>query len=232
MSIAQNIARLEEELQGTGCRLVAVSKTKPVEKILEAYQAGQRLFGENKAQEMAAKFEELPQDIEWHMIGHLQRNKVKYIAPFVQLIQSVDSLRLLEEIEKQALHFDRTIDCLLQFYLAEEESKFGLTWEEARDLLESDTFKAMEKVRITGVMGVATNTDKAEQLKKEFRQLRHYFQQVKETYFPEEDSFKEISMGMSADYPLALAEGSTLIRVGSSIFGAREYGQGGEGEKR
>lgn len=225
MSIVQNIAQLQEELQGTSCRLVAVSKTKPVEMIQEAYDAGQRLFGENKAQEMAAKYEELPEDLEWHMIGHLQRNKVKYIAPFVQVIQSVDSLRLLEEIEKQANRFNRIIDCLLQFYIAEEESKFGLSWDEAVGLLESATFRNMKNVRIIGVMGVATNTDNQEQLKKEFRQLRHYFEQLKENYFPE-DSFKEISMGMSADYLLAIAEGSTLIRVGSAIFGARDYEQG------
>jgi PLP dependent protein len=226
MSIGQNIARLQEELQGTGCRLVAVSKTQPVEKIQEAYDAGQRLFGENKAQEMASKYEKLPQDLAWHMIGHLQRNKVKYIAPFVQLIESVDSLRLLEEIEKQAARIGRTIDCLLQFYIAEEESKFGLSWEEAVELLESDAFRSMKNVRVVGVMGVATNTENQGQLKKEFRQLRRYFEQLKERYFPAEASFKEISMGMSADYPLAIAEGSTLIRVGSAIFGAREYGQG------
>jgi pyridoxal phosphate enzyme (YggS family) len=223
MSVAQHIAAFQEKLQGTGCRLVAVSKTKPPELILEAYEAGHRLFGENKAQEMASKHAGLPKDIEWHMIGHLQRNKVKYIAPFVQLIQSVDSLRLLEEIEKQAARHTRTIDCLLQFYIAEEETKFGLSWEEAEELLQSAEYRAMANVRITGVMGVATNTDNPEQLKKEFRYLRTCFLKLREGYFREEPSFKEISMGMSADYALAMAEGSTLIRVGSAIFGTRNY---------
>jgi PLP dependent protein len=175
---------------------------------------------------MASKYESLPQDLQWHMIGHLQRNKVKYIAPFVRMIQSVDSLRLLEEINKQAERFDRTIDCLLQFYIAEEESKFGLSWEEALALLESEDYRGMKNVRLVGVMGVATNTENEAQLKKEFRQLKGYFEQLKERYFAEEESFREISMGMSADYPLALAEGSTLIRVGSAIFGSRDYGQG------
>jgi PLP dependent protein len=223
MSVAENIAQFEEKLQGSGCRLVAVSKNKPVSLIHEAYFAGHRLFGENKAQEMQAKYEELAQDIEWHMIGHLQRNKVKYIAPFVQLIQSVDSLRLLEEIEKQAIRYNRTIDCLLQFYIAEEESKFGLSLEEAEELLRSEEFRAMNHVRITGVMGVATNTDNQDQLRKEFRNLRSYFEKLKEQYFQEETAFREISMGMSADFDIAIAEGSTLIRVGSAIFGARDY---------
>ena len=192
---------------------------------MEAYEAGHRLFGENKAQELVSKFEVLPKDIEWHMIGHLQRNKVKYIASFVHLIQSIDSLRLLEEVEKQAVRHERSISCLLQLYIAEEETKFGLSLEEATILLRSAEFRQMTHVQIAGVMGVATNTDNMKQLQKEFRYLRHCFEQLKATFFAAQPSFREISMGMSSDYALALAEGSTLIRVGSAIFGTRDYSQ-------
>ncbi|MGV3504177.1 MAG: YggS family pyridoxal phosphate-dependent enzyme [Adhaeribacter sp.] len=223
MSVAQNITYFQEKLKGTSCKLIAVSKTQAVEAILEAYQAGQRVFGENKVQELAAKYEVLPKDIEWHLIGHLQTNKVKYIAPFVHTIQSVDSLRLLEEINKQAGKVNRIQDCLLQIYIAEEESKFGLSLPEAIALLSSPEFEALDHVRITGVMGIATNTSDEQQLRKEFRALHTGFQQLKQQFFASQDSFREISMGMSSDFELAIAEGSTMVRVGSSIFGARNY---------
>ncbi|MDB5260860.1 MAG: YggS family pyridoxal phosphate-dependent enzyme [Adhaeribacter sp.] len=223
MAIAQNINHFQDKLKNSGCRLIAVSKTQPYEAIMDAYNAGQRVFGENKVQEMVAKQETLPKDIEWHLIGHLQRNKVKYIAPFVHTIQSVDSLKLLQEIEKQAIRYDRPINCLLQIYIAEEETKFGLSAAEAKEILASPEFKAMERVQITGVMGIATNTTSTTQLRKEFRFLKNLFEELKKDFFQQEATFKEISMGMSSDYELALAEGSTMIRVGSSIFGARNY---------
>jgi PLP dependent protein len=223
MSVAQNITYFREKLKGTSCKLIAVSKTQTVEAILEAYQAGQRVFGENKVQELASKYEVLPKDIEWHLIGHLQTNKVKYIASFVHTIQSVDSLRLLEEINKQAQKVNRVQDCLLQIYIAEEESKFGLSLPEAIALLSSPEYEALAHVRITGVMGIATNTSDEQQLRKEFRGLKTGFQQLKQQLFANQDSFREISMGMSSDFELAIQEGSTMVRVGSSIFGARNY---------
>lgn len=223
MSVAQNINYFREKLKGSSCQLIAVSKTQPVEAILEAYQAGQRVFGENKVQELAAKYESLPKDIEWHLIGHLQTNKVKYIASFVHTIQSVDSLRLLEEINKQAGKVNRVQDCLLQIYIAEEESKFGLSLPEAIGLLSLPEFEALAHVRITGVMGIATNTNDENQLRKEFRTLKTGFQQLKQQFFANQDSFRKISMGMSSDFELAIEEGSTMVRVGSSIFGARNY---------
>ncbi|HPE43054.1 MAG TPA: YggS family pyridoxal phosphate-dependent enzyme [Bacteroidales bacterium] len=204
-------------------KLVAVSKTKPIEDILEAYQAGQICFGENKAQEMEAKQAALPSDIEWHFIGHLQTNKVKYIAPFVSLIEAVDSLKLLKEINKQASKFNRQIPCLLQFHIAEEETKFGLNREEAITMLESDTYKKMKNIQISGVMGMATFTEDMKQVQREFIHLREIFNWLKSTYFHQEDSFKEISMGMSGDYPIAIEAGATIVRVGSLIFGERNY---------
>jgi len=223
MSIADNIHHFEAQLQGTNCRLVAVTKTHPVELLREAYDAGARLFGENKVQEMAAKQPELPADIEWHLIGHLQTNKVKYIAPFVHTIQSVDSLKLLQEIEKQGTKNDRIINCFLQFHIADEETKTGLSFPEAEEILQSEAYRTMRYVRITGVMGIATNTDDEGQLGREFRELRSYFEKLKANYFVDSETFREISMGMSADYRLAIEEGSTLIRVGSAIFGNRNY---------
>lgn len=223
MTIAESVVFFNKKLENTNCRLIAVSKTHPESLIQEAYDAGQRIFGENKAQEMTAKQENLPQDIEWHMIGHLQSNKVKYIAPYVHTIQSVDSLRLLEEIEKQAAKHHRVINCLLQIYIAEEESKFGLSEAEAREILESEQFRNMKHVKIAGVMGIATNTENQAQLTKEFAALRLVFENLKAVYFTEDADFKEISMGMSSDYELAIAAGSTYIRVGSAIFGYRNY---------
>ncbi|MBK0404705.1 YggS family pyridoxal phosphate-dependent enzyme [Adhaeribacter sp. BT258] len=226
MTIAESVAFFNQKLEGTNCRLVAVSKTHPESLIQEAYDAGQRIFGENKAQEMTAKHENLPQDIEWHMIGHLQTNKVKYIAPFVHTIQSVDSLKLLQEIEKQAAKNNRVINCLLQIYIADEESKFGLSEAEAIEILESESYKNMQHVQISGVMGIATNTKNQQQLRKEFTALKNTFEKLKQNFFPENDTvFKEISMGMSSDYELAIECGSTFIRVGSAIFGNRDYGK-------
>ncbi|WP_181306427.1 YggS family pyridoxal phosphate-dependent enzyme [Rufibacter sp. XAAS-G3-1] len=223
MTIQENIQDFQRRLHGTNCQLIAVSKTHPVELIQEAYDGGQRAFGENKAQEMKDKQPQLPSDVEWHMIGHLQTNKVKYIAPFVRLIQSVDSLRLLQEINKQAQKHHRVIDCLLQFYIAEEETKFGLDLEEARQILRSEDFAVLNNVRICGVMGVATNTEDEQHLQREFARLRGYFEALQQEFFKDAPHFKEISMGMSSDYRLAIAEGSTMIRVGSAIFGHRDY---------
>jgi PLP dependent protein len=201
--------------------LVAVSKTKPVELLQEVYDAGHRDFGENKVQELVEKYEKLPKDIRWHLIGHLQTNKVKYIAEFVHLIHTVDSLKLLLEINKQAARHHRVIDCLLQFHIAEEETKFGLSYEECRDLLQSTEFAHCKHVRICGVMGMATFTENTAQIRKEFAQLKTYFQQLKSEYFAHEPSFSTVSMGMSGDYVLAVEEGSTMVRVGSSLFGTR-----------
>lgn len=202
-------------------QLIAVSKTKPVSAILELYAAGQRAFGENKVQEMTEKHTQCPSDIEWHQIGHLQTNKVKYIAPFVHLIHAVDSLKLLQEIDKQAQKNDRVIDCLLQFHVASEETKFGLNFEEAEQLLQDRTFIEMENVRITGIMGMASFTDNEELIRDEFRQLNNYFQILKSHYFKFNPDFQHISMGMSSDYKLALEEGSTMVRIGSTLFGSR-----------
>ncbi|AYA35899.1 YggS family pyridoxal phosphate-dependent enzyme [Hymenobacter oligotrophus] len=222
MSIADNIRAFQQELSGTNCRLVAVSKTHPVELIREAYDAGQRLFGENRVQELTAKQPELPADIEWHLIGHLQTNKVKYIAPFVHTIQSIDSLKLLQEVERQAAKHQRQIRVLLQFHIADEETKFGLSWAEAEAMLR-DAAQQLQHVRIAGVMGIATNTDDEGKLRQEFGTLRGYFERLKADFFADNQDFNEISMGMSGDYRVAIEEGSTLIRVGSAIFGHRAY---------
>lgn len=203
--------------------LIAVSKTKPVSDLQEAYDAGQRIFGENKALEMRDKHQTLPSDIQWHFIGHLQTNKIKYIAPFVTLIHAIDSLSLLEAVNKEAAKNDRIIDCLLQFHIAQEETKFGLDIEEAKSLLESESFKNLKNINICGVMGMATFTDNAAQVRNEFKNLKNIFETLKENYFKDNGSFKEISMGMSDDYPIAIEEGATMVRVGSKIFGARNY---------
>jgi pyridoxal phosphate enzyme (YggS family) len=221
MSIADNIKSLKNETTSKKVTLIAVSKTKTVADIQEAYDAGQRLFGENTVQEMVEKHEQLPKDIEWHQIGHLQSNKVKYIAPFISMIQSVDSLKLLQEINKQAEKNKRVIDCLLQIYIADEETKFGLGFDEAIELLRSDDFTVLKSIRIRGLMGIATNTDKEKQLRDEFQELKVFFDGVKQSFFRKEDSFDVISMGMSSDYELAIEQGSNMIRVGSTIFGGR-----------
>ncbi len=220
MSVAKNLKAIQEEIPKQ-VTVVAVSKTKPVESIMEAYESGHRVFGENKVQELSAKYNELPDDIEWHMIGHLQRNKVKYIAPFVSLIHSVDSLRLLKEINKEAGKTHRIIDCLFQVHIAKEESKFGLNEEELRTLLESAEYKELTNIRMKGLMGMATFTNNHEVLRKEFRALKTLFDQLKSDYFSEQMFFKELSMGMSNDYKIAIEEGSTMVRIGSLIFGER-----------
>ncbi len=220
--VKENLAKIQSTIP-EGVTLVAVSKTKPNEDIQEAYDAGQRVFGENKVQELSRKSEELPSDIEWHMIGHLQRNKVKYIAPFVTLIHSIDSFRLLSEVNKQASKHNRTIDCLLQFHIATESTKFGLSLEEAKEMLSSPEYNQLNNVRIVGVMGMASFTSDEDQVQKEFQQLKVIFDQLRESHFSGIDSFKEISMGMSGDYDLAIKNGSTMVRVGSSIFGHRNY---------
>lgn len=220
MSITANIRELQAKLPPQ-TRLVAVSKYKPNEDIQTAYDAGQRMFGESRVQELVAKHEALPADIEWHFIGHLQKNKVKYLAPFVQLIHGVDSLQLLQQIDKEGKKNGRIIDCLLQFHIAQEETKFGLSLEEAHELLASSAFGELKHTRICGVMGMASYTDNQPQVQAEFAQLRSIFQQLQVEFFGTEPSFKEISMGMSGDYELAIAQGSTLIRVGSALFGSR-----------
>jgi len=220
MSIAENILKVKSEL-GDSAKLVAVSKTKPVEDLMEAYNAGQRLFGENKVQELVGKNDTLPNDIQWHYIGHLQTNKVKYLAPFVSVIHAVDSLKLLKTINKEAKKNNRVIECFLQFHIAEEDTKFGLDEQDAEAILNAEAFKTFENIRIAGVMGMATYTSDKEQVRAEFKKLKSIFDSIKSKYFSNADSFKEISMGMSGDYKLAVEEGSTIVRVGSLIFGAR-----------
>jgi hypothetical protein len=220
--IAENLERLKNEIPET-VKLVAVSKTKPAETIMEAYNAGHRRFGENKAQELISKQPGLPADIQWHFIGHLQRNKVKYIAPFVSMIESVDSFRLLREINKQGKKNERVIDCLLQFHIATEESKFGLDMNEAREIMNSPDFPLFKNIRINGVMGMATFTDNEEVITREFRQLKSYFDVLQKDFFSGEPSFKEVSMGMTGDYHIAIREGSTMVRIGTAIFGERNY---------
>lgn len=201
--------------------LIAVSKTKPIADLQAAYDAGQRHFGENKVQEMVEKAQLLPNDIHWHLIGHLQTNKVKYMAGFVHLIHGVDSLKLLIEINKQAKKVNRIQDILLQFYIAQEDTKFGLDISEAQEILNSIDFQQLKHVRVCGVMGMASNTSNEKQVASEFRNLKQIFDELQTKYFPKQDTFKEISMGMSGDYQLAISNGSTMVRVGSKIFGGR-----------
>lgn len=219
--IGSKIRELQNEA-GADIQIVAVSKTKPVSVIKEAYETGQRIFGENKVQELQVKQPELPADIEWHMIGHLQTNKVKYIAPYVSMIHSVDRMKLLRTINKEAAKNKRVIPCLLEFHIAEEESKFGLDMMEAKQMLESDAYIEMKNIQIAGVMGMATFTTDVEKIREEFALLRNIYQQLKTSYFQHDAAFKEISMGMTNDYKIAIEEGSTMLRLGSLIFGARE----------
>jgi PLP dependent protein len=216
MSIAENIQKIKAEI-APNARLIAVTKTKPVEMLMEAYNADFKRYGENKVQEMVTKYEQMPKDIEWHLIGHLQTNKVKYIAPFVAMIHSVDSFKLLQEINKQAAKNDRVIDCLLQIFIAQEETKFGLSEKEATELLASEEFSALKNVRIAGLMGMASNTEEEDQVRREFKGLKQFFDRLRAVY----PSMTELSMGMSGDYLMAVEEGSTLVRVGSAIFGSR-----------
>ena len=227
MSLADNYQRVLREINNSKVTLVAVSKTHPIEKIKEVYDAGCRDFGENKVQELAAKAEFLPDDIRWHLIGHLQTNKVKYIAGLAHLVHSVESLKLLAEINKQAIKSGRVINCLLEMFIAKEESKYGLSLQEAVQLLKSPAFKQMKNIRIKGLMGMASNTENMEQVRKEFRILKSNFDRIKTEVFQNSDEFDTLSMGMSGDYKIAIQEGSTMVRVGSAIFGERDTGMEG-----
>jgi len=222
MSIAENLQKIVKTIP-VGVKLVAVSKTKPNECIEEAYMAGQRIFGENRPQELQQKAADLPNDIEWHFIGHPQSKQVKYFAPFVHMIHAVDSLKLLEVIDKEAIKNNRTINCLLQFHIADEETKFGLSLIEAEEILSSDEYRELKNIQICGVMGMATYTDDEYQIRTEFKNLKSIFDSLKDNFFSGSSAFKEISMGMSGDYLIAIEEGSTMVRVGSSIFGVRNY---------
>ncbi|WP_428331226.1 YggS family pyridoxal phosphate-dependent enzyme [Mucilaginibacter sp.] len=221
MSIAENIKSLKKETVPINVTLIAVSKTKPAEELQEAYDAGQRLFGENMVQELVEKYEQLPKDIKWHLIGHLQSNKVKYIAPFISMIQSVDSLKLLQEINKHAEKNKRVIDCLLQIYIADEETKYGLGFDEAIELIRSEEIAALKNICIRGLMGIATNTDNEKQIKDEYYELRTFFDGMKQSFFRKDTAFDTLSMGMSSDYKLAIEQGSNMVRLGSTIFGKR-----------
>jgi len=222
MSIQANIKQLKSQIPEY-VKLVAVSKTKPNEDILEAYEIGQKIFGENKVQDLVQKQEKLPKDIEWHYIGHLQTNKVKFIAPFVSLIHAVDSLKLLQKINNEAKKYNRTINCLLQMHIAEEDTKFGLNLDEIKQILDNPNYKELQNIKVSGLMGMATYTDDQSQIQKEFNFLKSCFEEIKSDYFENSDYFKEISMGMSGDFKIAIKAGSTMIRVGSIIFGARNY---------
>ncbi len=220
--ISEQIKSIQESLP-EGVRLIAVSKFHPNEAILEAYKAGQRLFGENHVQELTAKHESLPSDIKWHFIGHLQTNKVKYIAPFISLIHGIDTPKLLKVVDKEGAKAGRVIPCLLQIHIATEETKFGFSREECLEMLSSGIVSELQHVQICGLMGMATNTDDEAQIREEFHTLHSLFEELKESYFKDAPTFKELSMGMSDDYPIAIEEGSTLIRVGTKIFGERDY---------
>ena len=221
MSIKQNLNNIKSQLPEY-VTLVAVSKTKPVSDLMQAYEVGQRIFGENKIQEMANKWETMPKDIQWHMIGHVQRNKVKYMADFVDLIHGVDSIKLLKEINKEAIKHNRVINCLLQIKIAKEDSKFGLSAEEAKTVISSDEFSELKNIKVIGLMGMATFTDNMQQVENEFKFLKHTFDDLKSKRL---DNFnlETLSIGMSGDYPLAIDCGSTMVRIGSSIFGSRNY---------
>jgi len=222
MGVVENLKVLKQQVPDE-VTLVAVSKTKPDEMILDAYHAGHLDFGENKVQDLVSKWERLPKDIRWHMIGHLQSNKVKYLASFVHMIHGVDSLKLLGVINKEALKNDRVIDCMLQVHIAEEETKFGLTRDELFQLLKSETFGQLKNIRIRGVMGMATYTENSDQIRDEFRLLKRIFEELKASFFSSNTHFDQRSFGMSGDYRLAVEEGSTMVRIGSLIFGARNY---------
>jgi len=224
MAIVENIRFIEKEIEGKDVTLVAVSKTKPVEMLMEAYNAGFKCFGENYVQELVDKHEAMPKDIEWHFIGHLQSNKVKYIAPFVSLIHSVDSFKLLQEINKQAAKHNRVIDCLLQIYIAEEDTKSGMTEVECLEILKIEMLEKLPNIRIVGLMGMTTLTEDETQIRKEFKKLKDFYQSLTINYSPTAAAaFTILSMGMSGDYGIAIEEGSSMIRVGSKIFGGRIY---------
>lgn len=222
MNIPEQIEAIKRELP-PHVKLVAVTKTHPVDTIMQAYSTGHKIFGENKVQDLVSKYDLMPKDVEWHLIGHLQTNKVKYIAPFVSLIHSVDSLKLLSVIDKEAQKCNRIIDCLLQVYIASEETKFGLSADELHELLQSPELEQLQNVRVCGLMGMATFTDNMQQVRMEFRFLKNLFDEVKLRYFSAKPWFKDLSMGMSNDYRIAVEEGSTMVRIGSNIFGHRSY---------
>lgn len=222
MSIQTELLNINKELP-LGTQLVAVSKYHPAQTILEAYEAGQCVFGESKVQELIQKQTELPKDIQWHFIGHLQTNKVKYIVPFVSLIHSVDTFKLLKEINKQGAKINRQIPCLLQIHIAKENTKYGFSFQECRDLLSNESFKELQHIHICGLMGMGTNTNDSLQVENEFKQLSDFQKEIKNNYFADREYYKELSMGMSSDYTIALKYGATLIRIGTRIFGAREY---------
>ncbi|MDY6394183.1 MAG: YggS family pyridoxal phosphate-dependent enzyme [Bacteroidales bacterium] len=222
MSIREKIVEIKKQIP-EGVTLVAVSKTKPIEDIMQAYDEGQRVFGENKAQEMKEKQALLPKDIQWHMLGHLQENKVKYIVPFVSLIHSVDSLKILHAINKRAIICERVVDCLLEIDISHEETKFGLSKDELYNLLSSPEYEQMKNIRICGLMGIGSITDDNSKTREEFRGLRALYSEIKDKFFAGKDYFRHVSMGMSGDYDIAIEEGSTIVRIGSKIFGERDY---------
>lgn len=222
MSIASQLKEIKTKLP-TSVKLIAVSKFHSPEAIMKAYNEGHRIFGESKVQELVQKKDLLPKDIEWHFIGHLQRNKVKEIVPFISLIHGVDSLRLLREINQRAKEADRMVSCLLQIHIADESSKFGFSFEECRELLAGEEWNSFENIKVCGVMGMATFTDNKKKIREEFQSLYHFFEELKEYYFEKKPYFKEVSMGMSEDYLIAIEEGSTMIRIGTAVFGEREY---------
>jgi PLP dependent protein len=222
LNITGNLIKINKAVPGY-VRVIAVSKMQPVSALMEAYHAGQRVFGENKVQELVFKHAQLPSDIEWHFIGHLQTNKVRYLAPFISLIHSIDSLNLLKEVNKEAIKNNRIIDCLLQFHIAAEETKFGLSTKEAVTILDSKDYQTMNNVRITGVMGMSSFSDDKALVRSEFKSLYDCFLTLKGGYFKKNDAFNVVSMGMSGDYQIAIEEGSTMIRIGTSIFGERKY---------
>ncbi len=218
MTIAEKVNVVKESIPAS-VKLVVVSKTKPTELIMEVYETGHRVFGENRVQEIMQKYEDLPKDIEWHLVGHLQSNKVKFVAPFIHTIHSVDSLKLLKTIDKEALGYNRTINCLLEMHIAQEETKFGFSLYEIEQMLHSEEFKNLKNVNVVGLMGMATYTVKDDVVRNEFHFLAHCFKELKQKYFAHNEDFKEISMGMSGDYKIAIEAGSTMVRIGSAIFG-------------
>ncbi|MDU1903174.1 MAG: YggS family pyridoxal phosphate-dependent enzyme [Dysgonomonas sp.] len=222
MSSIENLQKIKADLP-PHVKLVAVSKFHPKESIEEIYETGHNVFGESRVQELMTKEEQLPSDIEWHLIGHLQTNKIKYIIPFIHTIQSIDSWKVLLELNKQASKINRVINCLLEIHIAQEDSKFGFTFDSCRNLLDTEEWESLENIRITGLMGMATYSDNETLIRKEFKSLKSFYEEIKAKYFEKKDYFKEISMGMSHDYKIAIEEGATIVRIGSSIFGEREY---------
>lgn len=220
MNITKKIIDFKSKIH-KNIKLVAVSKTKPNEDILEAYKTGHLIFGENKVQDLATKYEQLPKDIQWHFIGHLQTNKVKYIAPFVYMIHAVDSLKLLKMINKEAIKNNRMIDYMFQLHIASEETKYGLSYQDLEEIINSDEFQALKNVNLRGLMGMATFTDDIGLIKTEFTGIKNSYNQIKEQYFKEKTDFDELSIGMSSDYEIAVEQGSTMVRIGSTIFGSR-----------